>query len=306
VSFGVTCSRDIIATAKGEMMHHTYRDDPAISPSASSASVETSLAEYIGSGLMKQKAFALAGIVALVFTGFMAFHSLQETKPAALDTAAQSAPSLPSAAVRVNQDIILPSPSEARESTMIMGIQEKMLLVDWISKRYPVKTDALELFVSATYLVAQELGLDPHLILAVMAIESRFDPEAESPVGAQGLMQVMTKAHSWRFEPHGGVAAAKDPVTNIRIGSTILKEYVTRRGSIEGGLKSYVGAAALPTDQGYGAKVLTEYRLIKTVVSGKKSGLTAPASREKPAHTPGKKETPAARNPSIQDQVRLL
>lgn len=148
--------------------------------------------------------------------------------------------------------------------------QERQWLVDWISKRYPVNVQATELFVSAAYLAAHEIGLDPHLILAVMAVESSFNPEAESPVGAQGLMQVMPHVHSKRFEPHGGIEAAKDPVTNIRVGSAILKEYVARSGSVERGLKSYVGAAAHSHDFGYGARVLAEYRRLKQVSQGKK------------------------------------
>lgn len=148
--------------------------------------------------------------------------------------------------------------------------QERQWLVDWISKRYPVTAQATELFVSAAYLAAHEIGLDPHLILAVMAVESSFNPEAESPVGAQGLMQVMPQVHSKRFEPHGGIEAAKDPVTNIRVGSAILKEYVSRSGSVERGLKSYVGAAAHSHDFGYGARVLEEYHRLKQVAQGKK------------------------------------
>lgn len=148
--------------------------------------------------------------------------------------------------------------------------QERQWLVDWISARYPVDEESTELFVSAAYLAAHEIGLDPHLILAVMAIESSFNPEAVSPVGAQGLMQVMPQVHAKRFEPHGGITAARDPVTNIRVGSAILKEYVSRRGSVERGLKSYVGAAAHSHDFGYGARVLAEYRRLKDVSLGKK------------------------------------
>ena len=156
------------------------------------------------------------------------------------------------------------------ENAFMVDPQERQLLVDWISSRYPVDSEATELFVSAAYLAAHEIGLDPHLILAVMAIESRFNPEAESPVGAQGLMQIMTRLHSKRFEPHGGVESAKDPITNIRVGSAILKEYVSKSGSVKSGLKSYVGAAAYSHDFGYGAKVLAEYDRMKQASRGKK------------------------------------
>ena len=83
------------------------------------------------------------------------------------------------------------------------------------------------------------------------------------------MMQVMSKLHHEKFQELGGVKAALNPVANIRVGSLILKEYVKRGGSVEAGLKMYVGAAALETDFGYGAKVLAEYRRLKEVASGK-------------------------------------
>lgn len=175
---------------------------------------------------------------------------------------------------------------DAETKSSIINERQKQWVSDWISKRYRVANEAVDMFVSAAYMTAHEIELDPLLILAVMAIESRFNPFAESPVGAQGLMQVMSKVHSEKFEDLGGIEAALDPVTNIRVGSRILKEYVTRGGSIEKGLKSYVGAAAYKTDFGYGAKVLDEYQKLKAVASGKKvSTLIAakPAKQKKDA-----------------------
>ena len=103
-----------------------------------------------------------------------------------------------------------------------------------------------------------------------MAIESGLNPFAESPVGAQGLMQVMSKVHHERFQEMGGVQAALNPVANIRVGSLILKDYVTRGGSVEAGLKTYVGAANFATDSGYGSRVLAEYRRLKQVSAGQR------------------------------------
>jgi len=148
--------------------------------------------------------------------------------------------------------------------------QQKQLVTDWISKRYRVASDSIDVFVSAAYLTAHEMKLDPLLILAVMAIESSFDPSAESHAGAQGLMQVMTSVHSDKFEKLGGIEAALDPVANIKVGARILKEYVARGGSVEKGLKRYVGAAAMKSDQGYGEKVLAEYDRLKEVARGQK------------------------------------
>lgn len=168
------------------------------------------------------------------------------------------------------------------EQTLFGNRQQQKWVTDWLARRYRVANDAANMLVSAAYSAAIDTKLDPLLILAVIGIESRFNPFAESPMGAQGLMQVMSRVHKDKFEDHGGVKAALNPVANIKVGSQILKEYVRRGGSVEAGLKSYVGAANHATDGGYGAKVLSEYRRLKDVANGKRVGSTvaaAPAKR---------------------------
>jgi soluble lytic murein transglycosylase-like protein len=147
--------------------------------------------------------------------------------------------------------------------------REQRWVTNWLSKRYHVAGDAANLLVSASYSAAKDTKLDPLLILAVMSIESGLNPFAESAMGAQGLMQVMSKVHHDKFEDLGGVKAALNPVANIKVGSLILKDYVMRGGSVEAGLKLYVGAAAFDNDAGYGSKVLAEYRRLKDVANGK-------------------------------------
>ncbi|WP_082552137.1 lytic transglycosylase domain-containing protein [Massilia sp. Root351] len=173
------------------------------------------------------------------------------------------------------------------EEKAIMGTRKQQEWVtSWLSKRYRVAGDATNMLVSTAYLTAREIKLDPLLILAVMAIESGLNPFAESPMGAQGLMQVMSKIHHEKFQDMGGVQAALNPVANIRVGSLILKDYVTRGGSVEAGLKTYVGAAAFETDDGYGSRVLAEYKRLKQVSAGKKVPTYTPVMAAAPA--PGK------------------
>ena len=148
--------------------------------------------------------------------------------------------------------------------------RQQKYVTDWLSRRYRVAGDAANMLVSTAYTTAHEMKLDPLLILAVMAIESGLNPFAESPMGAQGLMQVMSKVHHDKLQEMGGMQAALNPVANIRVGSLILKDYVTRGGSVEAGLKSYVGAGAFENDDGYGSKVLAEYNRLKQVSAGKK------------------------------------
>ncbi len=128
----------------------------------------------------------------------------------------------------------------------------------FVARRYRVNLDDVQRFVAHAFRAAGEFRIDPYLVLAVMSIESSFDPNARSSAGAQGLMQVLTRVHLDKFAPFGGARAALDPVANISVGSRILKEYLVREGSVEGALKSYVGAALLPHDFGYGNKVLRE------------------------------------------------
>jgi len=168
---------------------------------------------------------------------------------------------------------------------------EQARVTSWISKRYRVSSDATNMLVATAFSTAKEIRIDPLLVLAVMGIESGFNPFAESPVGAQGLMQVMSKIHHEKFHSLGGIKAALNPAANIRVGSLILKDYVTRGGSVEAGLKMYVGAAAFAHDDGYGHKVLAEHRRLKDVALGRAVSEASPrtvtkAQKKAPAPAP--------------------
>ena len=153
----------------------------------------------------------------------------------------------------------------------------------WLSKKYGVAPEPLSVLVAQAFEIGQKAKLDPTLILAIMAIESGFNPFAQSPVGAQGLMQVMTKIHHDKYENFGGGFAAFDPVTNLRVGVKVLQECISRAGSIEGGLKYYVGAANLADDGGYAGKVLAEHARLTAVMGGKKPAPTSPRLMASPA-----------------------
>nr|WP_233583200.1 lytic transglycosylase domain-containing protein [Candidimonas sp. SYP-B2681] len=135
-------------------------------------------------------------------------------------------------------------------------------LRSYIARKYKIAHSVAGALINTAFLVGNETKLDPQLLLAVIAIESRYNPYAESHVGAQGLMQVMTKVHKEKFAAFNeGSIAALNPIANIRVGSQILRDCIKRRGSVEGGLACYVGATG-PSDGGYGAKVLAERRRI--------------------------------------------
>jgi soluble lytic murein transglycosylase-like protein len=142
-------------------------------------------------------------------------------------------------------------------------------VAQWISRRYGVAQEPVGRLVQEAWTIGQRVGLDPTLILAVVAIESRFNPFAQSPMGAQGLMQVMTRVHGDKYEPFGGTHAAFDPVSNLRVGVQVLRECIARAGGLEEGLTWYVGAGISGNDGGYKDKVLAEKQRLQLVAAGK-------------------------------------
>lgn len=202
-------------------------------------------------------------------------------QPVVVAAAAPVAEPAPAAAPTANAvaEAVAVETTHLHDSHAMLGnSKQQQYVTNWLSKRYRVAGDAANMLVSTAYLTAHELKIDPLLILAVMAIESGLNPFAESPMGAKGLMQVMAKVHHDKFEDVGGPQAALNPVANIRVGAQILKDYVKRTGSIEGGLKTYVGAANFETDSGYGHKVMAEYRLLKKVSKGQNVPVRTPRS----------------------------
>jgi len=139
----------------------------------------------------------------------------------------------------------------------------------WLSKKYRVAPEPLSALVAEAYEIGKRTQLDPTLLLAIMAIESSFNPFAESSMGAQGLMQVMTRVHSDKYEHFGGKLAAFDPLTNLRVGTKVLQECIARAGSLEGGLKLYVGASLLDDGSSYISKVLAEHARLQQVAGGR-------------------------------------
>lgn len=139
----------------------------------------------------------------------------------------------------------------------------------WISRKFSVAPEPIGALVSEAYAVGKKSNLDPQLILAVVAVESSFNPFAQSHVGAQGLMQVMTRVHSDKYDRFGGDKAAFDPITNMRVGSKVLKDCIAAQGSVEDGLKCYVGASNGMDDGGYSAKVLAMQSKLSLVATGK-------------------------------------
>ena len=181
--------------------------------------------------------------------------------------------------VVIDQLIEAPSPVEGPIQASVTEVvlnREQQAVTEFIAKRYRVAEDAVGEFVALAYRAGAQYSLDPLLILAVMAIESRYNPVAESVMGARGLMQVIPKYHPEKLEPHGGEQALLEPQVNILIGAQILREYHRRLGGdTEAALQMYNGAFDEPTSQ-YANKVFAEKARLEALrLKARKSGQSA-------------------------------
>jgi len=144
-------------------------------------------------------------------------------------------------------------------------------VAEWLARKYRVAPEPVAALVVEAQVLSKSSKLPANLILAVMAIESSFHPYVQSQAGAQGLMQVMTGIHSKRYEAYGGNMAAFDPRTNMRVGVAVLVDAIKLKGgSMEEGLRFYLGGDAVTDDGGYVAKVLAEQARLNQVAAGVK------------------------------------
>ena len=134
--------------------------------------------------------------------------------------------------------------------------------LSYVSKRYRVSTDALQPIFATAQEAGRQLRIDPLLIIAVIGVESGFNPLSQSVVGAQGLMQVMPRFHQDKLPSDAGELPFFDPLTNVQVGAKVLKESITRNGGVENGLQQFAGAINDP-DRRYSMKVLAELQRLE-------------------------------------------
>jgi soluble lytic murein transglycosylase-like protein len=176
--------------------------------------------------------------------------------PAAFPSIADAAAAIPSS--KIDQ--------AALNAQNLKGDKERQAVASHLAAKYRISMAESLRYVSHAIEVANEVNLDPVLLLAVMATESSFNPNAQSRAGAQGLMQVLTRVHTDKFEPYGGAVAAFVPEANIRVGALILKACIAKAGSLEAGLRSYLGAPnASSGPNSYTYKVIAEREELNNV-----------------------------------------
>lgn len=202
--------------------------------------------------LVLRYGFSLVGAAAIAFVAVNAFSPGQFGNHMSGILVASSGVTVPASAADPLAGVV-PSP-------------ERRAIAEYLAKRYRVAIEAAEEYVYMAYAAGRRTGLDPLLILSVVAVESRFNPVAESDMGAKGLMQVIPKYHEEKLVDHGGIDTILDPSINIYVGSQILKEYIRQTGSVETGLQFYNGAPFDLSGQ-YAQRVLAEHVRLQQVIA---------------------------------------
>ncbi len=137
-------------------------------------------------------------------------------------------------------------------------------LTDYIEENFAVEEARAFSIVSTAVEHGTRNGINPELLLAVIAVESTFRHDAVSPKGARGLMQILPRAHPEAIRAIGGVHALFEPEHNIKTGTQILVDYLEASdGDLNRALARYNGSS--PRKSAYARKVMSLYRAMQGV-----------------------------------------
>ncbi|WP_026224654.1 transglycosylase SLT domain-containing protein [Methyloversatilis thermotolerans] len=158
-----------------------------------------------------------------------------------------------------------------------MLTRQQQQIAEHVARKHRVARAALEQYIGDIYEASAQYKLDPLMLIALISVESAFNPTAESVWGAQGLTQVIPKYHPEKLAQFGPQATLLEPRVSIFVGAQVLHEYIRSAGSVEGGLQRYVGSIEDP-DQVYSNKVLSEYRRLSAIFAPRPVIQTAQAT----------------------------
>lgn len=191
---------------------------------------------------------------------------------------------------------VAPAAAQAGPADVVLNPAEETryrALSGFVANRYRVSQEVAYDLVRVAHRTGNQLQLDPLLIIAIIAIESRFNPIAESVAGAKGLMQIIPKYHTDKLQEFGGEDAVYDPAANIQVGARILKEYLRITGNLGSALQMYNGALA-DTEDHYSNKVLNEKNRLQQVVAQVRVPVAAPAPVVRTASARAHSQSPLA------------
>lgn len=157
----------------------------------------------------------------------------------------------------------LPPGQLAEEARFQREAIVKSHLVQFIVRTYKQTPVVAERIVEAAYKESVRNRLSPLLILAIIAQESSFQPEAESGYGAQGLMQVVARIHAKEVALLPNPGKLWHPESNIATGSDILRRFLkSAGGNIDLALTRYSGNATA-----YAARVRGHWAALRSAAA---------------------------------------
>jgi soluble lytic murein transglycosylase-like protein len=134
----------------------------------------------------------------------------------------------------------IPAPAIERQSVQQIPAKPEALdkraqkAAEYIATTYHIAREASELIVRESVKAGKANSVDPILILAIIGVESRFNPISESQAGALGLTQTMAEYHPEKVakivSEQGHILNIAD---NIQLGSKIIGEYMRKYGNNE-------------------------------------------------------------------------
>ncbi len=169
--------------------------------------------------------------------------------------------------MRQAETLEVPSVNDAAyraTATSVKGLTKSQLAVtSALSRRYRVSPEPLAALVKEAWALGERTQIPATLLLAIMAVESKFNPFTSGTQGAMGLMQIDPDAHVSELAPFGGRLAVFDPLTNLRMGTRLLQDLMLQSETIEEALRQYAAASGQSDETLYVERVLNEQRLLE-------------------------------------------
>ena len=167
---------------------------------------------------------------------------------------------------------LIPTAAARSTASLMQDLSSDQVAVTrWLSSKYKVSNEPLAALVTEAWSLGERSQISPTLILAVVAIESRFNPFAFGEQGGLGLMQIEPGAHTGALSPFGGRLAAFDPLTNLRVGTRHLLGLIQDAGTLEDALRLYAIASGQGNHNQYVDRVLAEKKLLDNLSKGQKT-----------------------------------
>jgi soluble lytic murein transglycosylase-like protein len=159
---------------------------------------------------------------------------------------------------------------------------EQLAVTRWLSRKYRVAMQPLGFVVEQAWELGERSQLPPTLILAIMAVESRFNPFASATPGVVGLMQIEQQTHAETLGQFGGTLSAFDPLTNLRVGVRHLQGLIQQTATQEDALALYGVLTGQNNNNQYVERILNEQKLLDQVAE--KSNTPVNAAKNQVTH----------------------